>query len=225
MKKQTKYTVIVICVIVIIAFNVVSIRRASKKSESASPPVLNETSIVIYGVIEPLGESVSVTPKLSGIVRGIYVQEGYSVQSGQPLCTVESTSQNGDVRMFPVSAPQDGLVYKCDLRVGETFAVSDSDRLILGSPEFQICCDVEILWIGKIDKQSIYDVFNAENEEIIGTATFRSESRYLRPKSVRTEEPGEKTATQYQEVIMDFEPSKSYLPIGLPVMLRVKDEK
>ncbi len=144
------------------------------------------------------------------------------VQRGQSLCTVEHTSQNGGMDLFPVTAPQDGIVYKSDLRTGEAFAVGDTDRLILGSPDLQICCDIEILWIGKIDRRSVYDVFNAENEDLIGSATFRSASRYLRPKSIRTEEPGEKTATQYQEVIMSFKPSKTDLPIGLPVMLRLK---
>jgi hypothetical protein len=222
MKKRMKYMAIIALVIIIIIFIVTSVQRASRRGKAASPPELNETSMVLYGTLEPLGKAVSVSPKVNGIVKEIHVQEGDKVQTGQPLCTIENIFQDSAVSLFPVTAPRDGLIYKCDLRIGEAFTVGDIDPLVLGSADLQICCDVEILWIGRIDRHSIYDVFNTENEDLIGTATFRSASRYLRPKSIRTEEPGEKASTQYQEVIMSFEPTKPDLPIGLPVMLRLK---
>jgi len=222
MRRRTRYAAITVVVVAAVAFIAISIRRTSKREEVASPPILHETPIVIYGTLEPVGKAVSVSPKVNGIVKEIHVQEGDVVQRGQPLCTIEHTSQDGGIGLLPVTAPQNGIVYRSDLRIGEAFTVGDSDRLILGSPDLQICCDVETLWIGKIDKQGVYDVFNAENEELMGTAAFRSASRYLRPKSIRTEEPGEKTSTQYQEVIMSFEPSRTDLPIGLPVMLRLR---
>ena len=222
MKKRLKYVVMIAFVTIIIVFIVISVQRASRREKAASPPELNETSMVLYGTLEPLGKAVSVSPKANGIVREIYVHEGDEVQSGQPLCTIENISQLSNLGLLPVTAPQDGIVYKCDLRVGEAFSAGDGDTLIIGSPDFQLCCDVEILWIGRIDRHSTYEVFNAENEDLIGTATFRSASRYLRPKSVRTEEPGEKASTQYQEVIMNLEHSRPDLPIGLPVMLRLR---
>jgi biotin carboxyl carrier protein len=222
MKKRLKYVAMIALVIIIIIFIVTSVQRASRRERAASPPELNETSMVLYGTLEPLGKAASVSPKVNGIVREIHVQEGDAVQAGQPLCTIESISQGSGVSLLPVTAPQDGIIYKCDLRVGEAFAAGSGNSLILGSSDLQISCDVEILWIGRIDRHSDYNVFNAENEDLIGTATFRSASLYLRPKSIRTEEPGEKASTQYQEVIMSFEPIRPDLPIGLPVMLRLK---
>jgi biotin carboxyl carrier protein len=222
MKKRLKYVAMIALVVIIIAFITISVQRASRREKAASPPELNETSMVLYGTLEPLGKAVSVSPKVNGIVREIHVQEGDAVQAGQPLCTIESISQGSGVSLLPVTAPQDGLIYRCDLRIGEAFNVGDVDQLVLGSADLQICCDVEILWIGRIDKHSTYEVFNAENEDQIGTAKFRSASHYLRPKTIRTEEPGEKASNQYQEVIMSFAPSRPDLPIGLPVMLRLK---
>jgi biotin carboxyl carrier protein len=223
MKKRLKYVVMIAFVVIIVAFIITSVQRASRRERAASPPELNETSMVLYGTLEPLGKAVSVSPKVNGIVKEIHVQEGDAVQAGQPLCTIENISREVRLSLLPVTAPQDGIVYKCDLRIGEAFNVGDVDPLVLGSANLQICCDVEILWIGRIDKYSTYEVFNAENEGQIGTARFRSASRYLRPKSVRTEEPGEKASTQYQEVIMNFMPNRPDSPIGLPVMLRLKE--
>lgn len=121
------------------------------------------------------------------------------MQKGQTLCLLENATQSGNVARIPLTAPKNGLIYKYNLRIGEALMMGEKDRLMLGSPNFQIGCDVEILWLGKIDKQKPYDVFNAETGELIGTANFHSALRYLRPKSIRTEEPGEKFSTQYKK--------------------------
>lgn len=225
MKKRWKYAAIVVFVTAIVIFNVVSIRKVSQREEAASPPALNEAAMVIYGVLEPIGKAVAVSPRMNGIVKELYVQEGDTVQKGQTLCVLESTMPNGAVNRLPLTAPQHGLVYNCNLRIGEAFMMGDNNQLILGSSTLQICCDVEILWIGKIARQKPYEVFNAETRENIGAATFQSASRYLRPKSLRTEEPGEKFSTEYQEVIMAFTPSEADLPIGLPVMVKIREER
>jgi len=224
MKKKIKYVVIIVIVLALIIFNVIALRGASKREVNVTIPKLNEYAIVIYGTVEPLGEAISVSPKVNGIVAGIYVQEGDVVRREQPLCVLENTVQDVSASVSYVTAPKEGLVYKFDVRVGESFGIGDVDKIIVGSSEFQISCDLEALWIGKIRTTGAYDVFNAETEEGIGTATFRSASRYLRPKTIRTEQPGESFSTDYQEVIMDFQPSISDIPINLPVMLKVKRE-
>ncbi len=81
------------------------------------------------------------------------------------------------------------VYYKFDIRIGESFRIGDVNKIIVGSPELQISCDVEALWIGKIRTTGKYDVFNAETGEGIGTATFRSASRYLRPKQCAQNSP------------------------------------
>lgn len=219
MKKKIKYAVIFVVILTLIIFNVIALRGASKRETNVTIPKLNEHAMVIYGKVEPLGKAISVSPKVNGIVAGIYAQEGDMIRKEQPLCAIESINQ-----ISYVTAPKEGIVYKFDIRIGESFGIGDVDKIIVGSPEFQISCDVEALWIGKMRITGKYDVFNAETGEGIGTATFRSASKYLRPKTIRTEQPGESFSTDYQEVIMNFSPSISNIPINLPVMVKVRNE-
>lgn len=222
MKKKSRYTLVIVIIVAVIIFNIMVIRIVSKKDQPATPPVLNESALVIYGTIEPAGKALHISPKMSGIVKELYIREGDMVKNGQALCALENIVQDASMSTVLVTAPRDGLIYKCDIRIGETFNAGDKDRIILGSSDLQICCDVDIIWIGKIDTARPYNVFNAETGESIGTGTYHSASQYLRPKSIRTEEPGEKFSTQYQEVIMDFKPSKPQISIGLSVMLKIK---
>jgi len=223
MKKRFKNIAIVMFVIAIVVFNIVSLYRASKRETNVTQPKINEYAMTIYGKIEPFGKAVSVSPKVNGIITEVYVQEGDTVRKEQPLCALENTAQDNSTGISYVTSPKDGLVYKSDIHAGESFVIGDSNRIIIGSPELQICCDVDILWIGKLSKTKAYEVFNAETMEAIGTAVFRSASRYLRPKTIQTEEPAERFSSDYQEVIMKFEPSIPDLPINLPVMLKTRD--
>jgi hypothetical protein len=127
---------------------------------------------------------------------------------------------NAQLSQKRIVTPVDGIVYKMDLRPGESFTPGDKDRIIIGSPALELVCDLETLWIGRIDTLREFDVFNAETGEAVGRARFASASRYLRPKQVQTEYPRERQSGTYQEVIMLFTPSKPGLPIGLPVMVR-----
>jgi multidrug efflux pump subunit AcrA (membrane-fusion protein) len=119
-----------------------------------------------------------------------------------------------------VRAPSAGIIYKVDLRPGEAFLTGDADRILLGSAKLELRCDVEALWIGRVDSSRTYRVFNAETGEALGKAFFSSASRYLRPKEVRTEDPQERLSANYQEAVLHFEPDRPGLPIGLPVLVR-----
>lgn len=119
-----------------------------------------------------------------------------------------------------VRAPSAGIVYKMDLRPGEAFQSGDAGRILLGSARLELRCDVEALWIGRIDSSKAYRVFNAETGEPLGKAFFSSASPTLRPKEVRTEDPQERLSANYQEAVLRFEPDRRDLPIGLPVLVR-----
>jgi biotin carboxyl carrier protein len=224
MKKKIKYTLIILIILALIVFNVIALSGASKRNVNVTTPKLNEYAMAIYGTVEPLGKAISVSPKVNGIVTEIYAQEGDAIRKEQPICAIESTDQNSFSSISYVTSPKDGLVYKLDIRIGESFRIGDIDKIIVGSPELQIACDVEALWIGKIRITGKYDVYNAETGESIGTATFHSASKYLRPKTIRAEQPGESFSTDYQEVIMNFSPLISNIPINLPVMVKVRNE-
>jgi len=120
-----------------------------------------------------------------------------------------------------VVAPSNGMVYKLDLRPGEAFQVTDSDRILFGSPLLELRCDLEAYWIDRLDTMNVYRVFHAETGEPLGKATYVSASRYLRPKQVQTENPQERMSAVYQEIILRFIPDKRRPPIGLPVMVKM----
>lgn len=118
-----------------------------------------------------------------------------------------------------VRAPSAGIVYKADLRPGEYFG-SGGGELLIGSERLELRCDVEVFWIGRLDPETEYRVFNAESGEPIGNARILSVSRYLRPKETRTEDPGERLSADYQEAVLSFEPDRPGIPIGLPVLVK-----
>lgn len=119
-----------------------------------------------------------------------------------------------------VEAPVDGIVYKYDIRVGEMFQPGDRNRIIIGPPGLELCCDLEALWSGRFDRDKTYLVFHAETGELLGKGYFVSASRYLRPKTVATEDAKERLSALYQEIILRFAPDRPGLPIGLPVMVK-----
>lgn len=122
-----------------------------------------------------------------------------------------------------ILSPIEGIVYKCDLRPGETFQPGDRNRILLGSPVLELRCDLETFWIGRLDMKTAYSVFHAETGEPLGKAAWVSASRYLRPKDVLTEDPQDRKSAVYQEIVMRFLPDRPGLPIGLPVMVRVEE--
>ncbi len=119
-------------------------------------------------------------------------------------------------------APQDGIIYKSDLHVGEAFSPTDIDRLQMGSSKLEIVGDLETYWIGKLNQDKAFQVFNAETDVLLGTATFKSASRFLRPKTTQTENTKEKTSAKYQEIILSFQPNVANMPIGLPVKVKAE---
>ncbi|MCU0605954.1 MAG: efflux RND transporter periplasmic adaptor subunit [Candidatus Edwardsbacteria bacterium] len=130
---------------------------------------------------------------------------------------------DAQLRQKVVAAPIDGVVYKLDLRPGEQFTPADRDRIIIGPPELELVCDLETLWIGRLDTLRTYRVFNAETGEPVGTARVRSQARYLRSRSLQTEDPKQRQSATYQEVVMRFRPDRPGLPIGLSVMVKPHD--
>jgi multidrug efflux pump subunit AcrA (membrane-fusion protein) len=120
-------------------------------------------------------------------------------------------------------APSDGVVYKLDVRPGEALLPGEGDHIVIGSPRLELRCDAEALWINRIDSSKTCDVLNAETGDSLGAAFFKSSSAYLRPRQADTEDPQQKQSSEYQEVIFSFKPSMRNLPLGLPVMVRVRE--
>lgn len=288
MKNAVIYTLLIVVIVALVVFNVVTVRRVSMRPPPAGPPELNEAPVRVYGIVEPAGKEIAVSPRAPGIVEELLVDEGDTVTAGDPLCRLddevlraelaaaearvalartaaalsrdefrrneslladgtisESTFTRLKLRMelderevalagrqvelarariadLAVRAPRNGIVYLCDIRPGEFFAPGDGERIVIGAASLQVRCDVEVLWIDRLAAEATYTVLNAETGEPVGTARFDRSSRYLRPKRITTEEPGERMSARYQEVVMSFEPADPGIPVRLPVMVALE---
>lgn len=115
-------------------------------------------------------------------------------------------------------SPIQGIVYKLDLRLGETLASGDNDRIVLGKPERWVRLSVESFWREKIAVGSKGTVFDSETGEQIGTGTIVQKMPYVGRRDFRTEDLQERFDTKFQEFILALDPQKKDIPIGLSVV-------
>lgn len=121
------------------------------------------------------------------------------------------------LEQLTLTSPVDGIVYKLDVRVGETIGPGDGARIVLGPAHLNVRLFVESFWIGRIERASSFEVLDVETGAPLGTGRVVSLSRYLGAKRIRTEDQFERQDTNYQEVVLSFEPKAEIVPIGLPV--------
>jgi len=115
-------------------------------------------------------------------------------------------------------SPIEGLVYKLDIHLGETFASNDNDRIVVGSDKLWVKLSVESFWRDKIALGSTFTVYDSETRESLGDGTVIQRSPYLGRRDFRTEDTQERFDTKFQEFILEFNSSKENIPIGLSVL-------
>ena len=123
-----------------------------------------------------------------------------------------------------LESPVSGLVYRIDIRLGETLVAGGEGEcpIVLGSGDLWVRLYVESFWADRVSIGSSYDVFDSEKGELIGSGEIISKTRYVRRKSFRTDEIGERFDTGYQEAVLALRPLKAGIPIGLSVFARRK---
>lgn len=90
MKKLFNLSFILILVMAISIFIVQTFMKSSPSPIVAQPPVLDESPVRVYGVTEPAGREVFVSPTETKEVIKIFVQEGDTVKEGQTLCVLDN---------------------------------------------------------------------------------------------------------------------------------------
>lgn len=125
------------------------------------------------------------------------------------------------LEQLTLTSPVDGIVYKLDVRIGETIGPEDGLRIVLGPPRLSVRLFVESFWIGRIERAASFDVLDVETGAPLGTGSVVSLSRYLGAKRIRTEDRLERQDMNYQEVVLSFEPKAAIVPIGLPVYVTI----
>ena len=116
-------------------------------------------------------------------------------------------------------SPIDGMIYKFDVRLGETLQSGDNSRIILGEKGYWARMWVESFWRERISPESIYTLYDSETRKKIGTGKFLKRIPYMGRRDFRTEDLQERFDTKFQEVILEVEPvAGETLPIGITVM-------
>jgi multidrug efflux pump subunit AcrA (membrane-fusion protein) len=121
-----------------------------------------------------------------------------------------------------LKCPIDGVVYKLDIRLGESLPEGDNSFIIVGRPSFWVRLYVESFWMERVAIGDDYVVKDSETDEIIGTGTVISKTPYLGGKVFRSNDPYERFDIKYQEVILKLESERENIPIGLSVLAEIQ---
>jgi RND family efflux transporter MFP subunit len=121
-----------------------------------------------------------------------------------------------------LQSPIDGIVYKMDLRLGESIAAGDNTRIIVGERGFWVRLYVESFWAERVEAGARYTIKDAETYEIVGEGTVISIAPYLDSKVFTTDDIYERFDTKYQEVIVQLQPEVNDIPIGLSVLAEIQ---
>jgi multidrug efflux pump subunit AcrA (membrane-fusion protein) len=124
-----------------------------------------------------------------------------------------------------LKSPIDGVVYKFDLRLGESLPEGDNSFIILGKPSFWVRLYVESFWLDRIKIGDEYQVRDSETNEVLGKGRVISKAPYLGGKVFRTNDPYERFDIKYQEVILQLHPEKENIPIGLSVLAEIQPKE
>ncbi len=123
------------------------------------------------------------------------------------------------LEQLTLKAPVDGIVYKLDLRLGQTLAAGDDSKITIGSPRQQARMFVESFWLGRLKMGDSYKVVNSETGRELGTGRVASLSPYVGGRTVRTDDANERFDAEYQVVVLELDTAG--LPLGLNVIAEI----
>jgi RND family efflux transporter MFP subunit len=118
-----------------------------------------------------------------------------------------------------LKSPVDGIVYKLDLRLGQSLAAGDDSKITVGSPRQQARMFVESFWLGRLKVGDSYTVVNSETGSELGTGRVVSLSPYVGGRTVRTDDSNERFDAEYQVVVLELDATG--LPLGLNVVAEI----
>ena len=116
-------------------------------------------------------------------------------------------------------SPVEGLVYKLDVRVGQTLAAGDDSKIIVGAARQQARMFVESFWLGRLRVGDEYKVSDSETGRELGTGRVVSLSPYVGGRTVRSEDTRERFDAEYQIAVMELDAAG--LPLGLNVVAEI----
>lgn len=114
-------------------------------------------------------------------------------------------------------SPIDGVVYKCDVRLGEQLTPQDYKRIILGLPDKQVRLFVEAFWLGGVQVGDRFVVRESETLAELGEGEVYELSPYVGERDFRSEDSRERLDTKYLQALLRLKTRKNP-PIGLQVL-------
>jgi len=163
---------------------------------------------------------------------GLYATKGISEQEfRQALLTAGLDSANfgaaradaelarAQLEQLTLKSPVAGIVYKLDLRLGQTLAAGDDSKITVGPARQQVRMFVESFWLGRLKVGDSYKVFDSETGRELGTGRVSSLSPYVGGRTVRTDDIKERFDAEYQVAVLELDVSG--LPLGLNVVAEI----
>jgi len=99
MKKLLTYGITILVTGLGLVFILYSLMISSAPPKAAEPPVLSESPARVYGVVEPAGREVFVSPPVTKEVVQIFVKEGDVVRKGQILCQLDNDVERAELAL------------------------------------------------------------------------------------------------------------------------------
>lgn len=127
------------------------------------------------------------------------------------------------LEQLELKSPIDGIVYKFDVRLGETLSAGDNSRITLGSPDLWVRLFVEAFWMDRVTIGSRYKIYTTETNEYIGIGGVTYTAPYMGRRNFRTEDVQERFDTKFQEVVLLLKSEKNNIPIGLSVVAELTE--
>ncbi len=137
----------------------------------------------------------------------------------------DSELSRAKLGQLDLKSPIDGVVYKFDVRLGESLPEGNNSLIIVGQPSFWVRLYVESFWMNRIGIGDQYLVKDSETNENLGKGTVVSKTPYLGGKVFKTNDPYERFDVKYQEVILKLQPERKNIPIGLSVLAEVEPKE
>jgi multidrug efflux pump subunit AcrA (membrane-fusion protein) len=155
--------------------------------------------------------------------KGVSDQELTQARLKAELDSATTAAAAADLRLaqarldqLTLRSPVAGVVYKLDVRLGQTLAAGDDSKIIVGPRQEQVRLFAESFWLDRIAVGDRYRVTDPETGRALGTGRIVDVAPYVGGRTVRTDDVRERFDAEYGVVILELD-SVAGLPVGLNV--------
>lgn len=123
-----------------------------------------------------------------------------------------------ELRQLELRSPVDGIVYKLEVKLGESLGTGETKKITLGSPDLWVRLYVETFWMDRFQIGDRFAILDSETNQEIGRGTVINKSLFLSDRNFRTDAVGERFDAEFRQIILRLEPSRADIPLGMNVI-------